>query len=284
MQIFSHAFGELSRKAGWNGFAFVAPPPPAPPSKPPHTPRQPPSPPSPPSLHMLELVWEIHRGESCPGSVLGDEMPRLAAKQACIDDLRCLSIVCTAHSMGFCSLRDSNDLVGYLPEDCWIFKPRKSAYAHSDRGIWSERPYYGDYGVYIDYGVHLLHDTSWSENAYIQAFAPGDGVSTEVVVYELGSRSYRRGPQLGGLLTHCEVRFAVAQSTCRQWATEKPLIANFVGPAGVAWMPPRLLACLLGAGWPFFLLLALRPIDTVFVPTRLRAWSRDGPQDHPRLF
>ena len=143
---------------------------------------------------------------------------------------------------------------------------------------------------YGDYGVHKLPDG----HGWIQAYAPGDGVSTEVVVYSsngdaeftaaIGQHDYRRGRQLGGLLTHCEVRFTVAQSTCRQWATEKPLIANFVGPAGVAWMPPRLLACLLGAGWPFFLLLALRPIDTVFVPTRLRAWSRDGPQDHPRLF
>ncbi|EOD20681.1 hypothetical protein EMIHUDRAFT_241984 [Emiliania huxleyi CCMP1516] len=169
-----------------------------------------------------------------------------------------------ADSMNFCSLRDSNDLVGYLPEDCFIFKPRrKRAPLHWSSSVGHGISYYGDYGLHW---LYLASGGSENAHAYIQAYAPGDGVSTEFVVYHqlrpLGKYDYGRG--LGGLLTHCEVRFTVAQSTCRQWATERPLIANFVGPAGVAWMPPRLLACLLGAGGPFFLLLALRPIDTAF--------------------
>jgi len=140
--------------------------------------------------------------------------------------------------------------------------------------------------------------TAYRSNNWIQAYS-GPHRSTEVIVYNrfvLGKDSLgnvkRVDFRVEGLyshhhddsikifeshlfdvdpgliastLTHCEVLPFGSSPFCLQWATVRPLLANFIGPVGITWMPPRPLPSLLSAAGLFFLLLALRPIDTMLV-------------------
>lgn len=149
---------------------------------------------------------------------------------------------------------------------------------------------------YGDYGVHRIPRS----NNWIQAYS-GPHRSTEVIVYNRfvlgkdslgnvvrvdfrvkGLYSHRHDHSINQIsaashvldvdpgliastLTHCEVLPFGSSPFCLQWATLRPLLANFIGPVGIKWMPPRPLPSLLSAAGLFFLLLALRPIDTMLV-------------------
>ena len=68
-----------------------------------------------------------------------------------------------------------------------------------------------------------------------------------------------------GTLTTCASAPLTSTLICLQWSAVRPLLANFVGFDGVFGALPRPLNLCLGAVAPFFLLLAVRPIDTVLV-------------------